>query len=115
MRARASPVSSHAFAGDHLRATLGSADGGARGAPPRPTTKAVQHTGRRATLIPLTPREREVFTLLARGFNAQEIAEQLALSPDTIRTHVRNGMVTLGARTRIQAVAMALARQEIRL
>ena len=56
-----------------------------------------------------------MFTLLARGLNAQEIAETLTLSPDTVRTHVRNGMVTLGAHTRVQAVAMAIARGEIHI
>ena len=37
------------------------------------------------------------------------------LSPDTVRTHIRNAMVTLDARTRTQAVAMAMARGEISL
>ena len=63
----------------------------------------------------LTPREREVFRLLALGLNAWQIAEELSISPDTVRTHVRNGVVKLGAKTRVQAVALALTLGEIDL
>jgi DNA-binding CsgD family transcriptional regulator/ketosteroid isomerase-like protein len=63
----------------------------------------------------LTPREREIFRLLALGFNAPEIADRLFLSPATVRTHVQNGVARLGARTRVQAVAMAVAQAEILL
>ena len=61
----------------------------------------------------LTPRERQVFQLLARGLNGREIAEQLMLSPETVRTHVQNGVERLGAKTRVQAVAVAIDRGEI--
>ena len=61
----------------------------------------------------LTPREREIFQLLARGYTAPQIAELLVLSPGTVRTHVRNGVGRLGAKTRVQAVSLALARGEI--
>ncbi|HSF03865.1 MAG TPA: LuxR C-terminal-related transcriptional regulator [Solirubrobacterales bacterium] len=55
-----------------------------------------------------TPREREVLTLLAAGATDEQIAEMLELSPATVQTHVRNAKAKLGARTRAQAVAMAL-------
>jgi len=61
----------------------------------------------------LTPREREVFSLLAEGFTAPAIADRLAIAPDTVRTHVRNAMGKLEANTRVQAVSLALARGEI--
>jgi DNA-binding NarL/FixJ family response regulator len=61
----------------------------------------------------LTPREREIFQLLAMGYNAPEIAERLVLSVATVRTHVRNGIERLGAKTRIQAIALALTHGEI--
>lgn len=61
----------------------------------------------------LTPRERQVFQLLARGFTGPEIAEQLVVSPETVRTHVQNGVERLGASTRVQAVAIAISRGEI--
>jgi DNA-binding CsgD family transcriptional regulator len=63
----------------------------------------------------LTARQREVFSLLAQGLNAWEIADRLAISPDTVRTHIRNGLVKLGAKTRTQAVAIALTAGDIEL
>jgi PAS domain S-box-containing protein len=56
----------------------------------------------------LTPREVEVVRLIAAGMTGREIAEDLHLSHDTVRTHVRNAMVKLGARSRAQVVAKAL-------
>jgi len=55
-----------------------------------------------------TSREREVLGLLAAGATDEQIAEMLDLSPATVQTHVRNAKAKLGARTRAQAVAMAL-------
>jgi DNA-binding CsgD family transcriptional regulator len=63
----------------------------------------------------LTPRQGEVFHLLALGLTTYEIADRLFISPDTVRTHVRNGVVNLEAKTRVQATALALARGEIEL
>lgn len=57
---------------------------------------------------PLSAREREVLGLLAEGMSGAAIAERLVLSPETVRTHVRNAMDKLGASTRSQAVALAL-------
>jgi DNA-binding CsgD family transcriptional regulator len=71
------------------------------------TTRAHSRPG------PLSRREREVFELLADGLSGAEIAERLVLSPETVRTHIRNGMAKLGASTRSQAVAIALHRREI--
>jgi len=58
--------------------------------------------------LPLTNREREVVTLIALGGETAEIAEQLHISPETVRTHIRNAMSRLGAHTRAQLVAIAL-------
>jgi DNA-binding CsgD family transcriptional regulator len=55
-----------------------------------------------------TSREREVLALLAAGATDEQIAEMLQLSAATVQTHVRNAKAKLGARTRAQAVAMAL-------
>jgi PAS domain S-box-containing protein len=63
----------------------------------------------------LTPREREVMQMLARGLNAREVADRLVLSPATVRTHVQNAVKRLGASTRVQAIAIALDRGEIEL
>src|SRR3954453_2333573 len=56
----------------------------------------------------LTPREAEVTGLLALGLTGEEIARRLELSPETVRTHIRNAMGHLGARTRAHLVARAL-------
>jgi DNA-binding CsgD family transcriptional regulator len=61
----------------------------------------------------LSAREREVLGMLAEGMSGAAIAERLVLSPETVRTHVRNAMDKLGASTRSQAVALALELGEI--
>ena len=64
--------------------------------------------------VPLTRREREILGALAEGMSGAQIAEKLVLSPETVRTHVRNAMAKLGASTtRSQAVALALQHHEI--
>jgi HD-GYP domain-containing protein (c-di-GMP phosphodiesterase class II)/DNA-binding NarL/FixJ family response regulator len=67
-------------------------------------------SGRRKTL---SPREREIMALLARGLSGEDAAKHLSLSPETVRSHVRNAMQKLGATTRAHAVAVALQRGEI--
>jgi DNA-binding NarL/FixJ family response regulator len=61
----------------------------------------------------LSPREREVLDLLADGLTGEEVAARLSLSPETVRTHVRNAMDKLEAHTRVHAVAIALRQGEI--
>ena len=63
--------------------------------------------------VPLTKREREILGRLAEGLSGAQIAGELVLSPETVRTHVRNAMAKLGASTRSQAVALALKSNEI--
>ena len=65
--------------------------------------------GLRAVREP-SARERQILALLAEGATDGQIAERLELSPATVQTHVRNAKAKLGARTRAQAVAMALQR-----
>jgi DNA-binding CsgD family transcriptional regulator len=69
--------------------------------------------GRRVAGAPLSTREREILGLLAGGVSGAQIAESLVLSPETVRTHIRNAMAKLGASSRAQAVALAVKRQEI--
>jgi PAS domain S-box-containing protein len=61
----------------------------------------------------LTRREQESLRLVAMGMTTTVGAEQLGISPETVRTHVRNAMNKLGARTRAQAIAVAMRDGEI--
>jgi len=59
--------------------------------------------------VPLTPREREVVRLIALGLSGPEIADELHITHETVRTHVRNATRKLHARSRAHLVAKALA------
>ena len=61
---------------------------------------------RRATqrMPSLSKREREIMDLLAQGLTG----EQLVLSAETVKTHIRNAMSKLEASTRVHAIAIAL-------
>ena len=55
----------------------------------------------------LTDREAEVLRLIAQGRSNSEIAAELFLGVETVKTHVRNVLAKLGARDRVQAVITA--------
>jgi two-component system nitrate/nitrite response regulator NarL len=55
----------------------------------------------------LTPRQAEVLKLLERGRSTVQIAEELHLSRETVRNHVRHLLHALGASSRLEAVAVA--------
>jgi DNA-binding CsgD family transcriptional regulator len=57
----------------------------------------------------LSARERDVVRLLSLGSNGPEIADELQVAHNTVRTHVRNAMTKRGARSRAQLVAISLA------
>lgn len=57
----------------------------------------------------LTPREQEIVSEIAMGRRVNEIAARLFISPTTVRTHVRNAMDKVGARSQAQLVAIALS------
>jgi DNA-binding NarL/FixJ family response regulator len=58
-------------------------------------------------LAALTPREREVLACLAQGAGRREVAEQLHLSANTVRTHMQNLMAKLGVHSTLEAVAIS--------
>ena len=59
-----------------------------------------------ASAAELTDREREVVELLAHGLTGEEIAARLQISRDTVRTHIRNALRRMGAKTRPHLVAL---------
>jgi DNA-binding NarL/FixJ family response regulator len=66
-----------------------------------------QHHGQVAGADDLTPREQQVWLLMARGLSNAEIAAQLFVGEATVKTHVSRVMAKLGARDRIQAIVLA--------
>jgi PAS domain S-box-containing protein len=62
---------------------------------------------------PLSPREQEIVRLIALGSTGPEIADELQIAHDTVRTHVRNSMTKLRARSRAHLVANALGRDAV--
>jgi PAS domain S-box-containing protein len=61
----------------------------------------------------LTQREREIVTAVALGHQTPEIAEELHISQETVRTHVRNLMVKTGTHTRAHLVAKVLVEGDV--
>ncbi len=82
---------------------LAAVEGGSRAHP----VAAAEITDRSRTL---SPREREVLALVAEGRSNKAIAEELYVSPNTIKTHVASLLQKLDADTRAQLAAIA-ARQ----
>jgi DNA-binding NarL/FixJ family response regulator len=82
---------------------------------PSVTRRVIDHMAQQPTpelaelakLDALTPREREVLHLIARGLSNREIAAALVVEESTIRTHVKRILMKLGLRDRVQAVIFA--------
>jgi DNA-binding NarL/FixJ family response regulator len=71
------------------------------------TTTRVADDRRTERLAVLSPRETEVFALLARGLSNREIADGLYVGETTVKTHVARILNKLDVRDRIQAVVLA--------
>jgi DNA-binding NarL/FixJ family response regulator len=64
----------------------------------------------RADRRALSPDEREVLRLMAAGLPTDEVAAALDVDPDAVRTRVRRILVALEARSKLEAVVIALRR-----
>jgi DNA-binding NarL/FixJ family response regulator len=88
------------------------ADGGSLFAP-SVTRRLIEEFSRRTPAGPppdlgrLTERETEVLTQVARGLSNAEIAAELFVSENTVKTHVARVLMKLGLRDRVQAVVLA--------
>lgn len=74
---------------------------------PAPTSTSAPTASQAQQLAKLTPREREVLSLIATGANNQEIAEILSISRKTVKNHVSNILGRLDMRDRTQAALFA--------
>ena|SRR5947207_1330855 len=68
-----------------------------------------RHPPRRTGAAPLTPRERSVLRLVAAGSTNREIAAELGVGEETVKTMLSRAFVKLGVRRRAEAVAVAQA------
>ncbi len=95
--------------GRYLPPRLAQIGGTAVSPPPRNAAAPVltQATLRPATLPPLTPRQTDVLLLLARGLPNKDIARSLGVAPATVKTHVAQVMIALGAANRTDAAIRA--------
>jgi two-component system, NarL family, response regulator LiaR len=69
-----------------------------------PTLEPFAPNAVRQRMLGITPRELEILTLVARGFSNREIATQLFVSENTVKTHCARAFDKLGAARRTQAV-----------
>jgi two-component system, NarL family, response regulator LiaR len=63
--------------------------------------------GLRPVRSPLTPREWEVLDQLCEGRSTEEIADEMVLATETVRSHVKNVLRKLGVNSRAEAIALA--------
>lgn len=68
-----------------------------------------------ATVDALSSRELEVLLCVMEGFSNREIASQLFVSSETVKTHVTNILSKLGARDRTHAVVLAVRTNQLQV
>ena len=74
-------------------------------------TRALRRPPPPDPLQPLSPRERDVLQLIARGYSNRQIARDLAIGEQTVKTHVRSILTKLSLQDRVQAAIFALRHQ----
>jgi NarL family two-component system response regulator LiaR len=100
-------------ADDVIAAVRDAAAGTARLSPELLTrlTQALRRPPPPDPLRPLSPRERDVLRLIAQGHSNRQIARDLAIGEQTVKTHVRGILAKLGLQDRVQAAIFALRHQ----
>jgi DNA-binding CsgD family transcriptional regulator len=63
----------------------------------------------------LSPRQRQCLTLAAQGLTWRQVAQKLKIATGTVRNYLLIARARLGARNTTHAVALAIAREEIKL
>jgi len=63
----------------------------------------------------LSHRELQILSFLVEGNSNREIADTICLSPDTVKTHLKNVYQKLGVRNRSQAATVAIQEKLVRL
>ena len=99
---------------EHVLAAVRDAAAGTASLSPELLTRLTQALHRPAPpdpLQPLSPREREVLRLIARGHSNRQIARDLAIGEQTVKTHVRSILTKLALQDRVQAAIFALRHQ----
>ncbi|MGZ6833764.1 MAG: response regulator transcription factor [Mycobacteriaceae bacterium] len=103
---------------DELTGVLLAAARGESFLPPRTLARVLAEMARSAprpeshsSLATLTERELDVLEYLALGLSRAEIADELALSVNTVRTHLQRLLAKLGVHTRLEAVSRLLLDQ----
>jgi DNA-binding NarL/FixJ family response regulator len=91
--------------------TIRAVHGGQKRIPPEVAAELAEHTGE----DDLSSREIDVLRLIARGNANKEIAAQLSIAEETVKSHVTNIMVKLRANDRTHAVTIGLKRGIIEL
>jgi DNA-binding NarL/FixJ family response regulator len=84
---------------------------GKKGIPPAVAAQLAEHISDED----LTPREVEVLQRVAGGNRNRDIAEQLFISEETVKVHIKHIMDKLGAKDRTEAIAIAVRRGIIQL
>jgi two-component system, NarL family, response regulator LiaR len=102
-----------ASAEDVIAAVRAAAGGAASLSPELATrlTRAIRRPDPPDPLAPLSPRERDVLALIARGHSNRQIARDLSIGEQTVKTHVRSILAKLGLQDRVQAAIFAVRHQ----
>ncbi len=63
----------------------------------------------------LTTRERQIFELLIKNYDTEQIAKMLSINSKTVRNHISNVIQKLGVKGRSQAILELIKMQEIKI